>query len=126
VPHEERGEMDTETTHKLLTEVELEYAFTLAEAIAEVKVQAMADRSPRLTAALDVLVQEFDRMRTALLWYANPDNYDVDGAPGTDHEGLAWAILDRGEKARVALRKRDYLGLPMTVAAAQEFAAEAF
>jgi hypothetical protein len=118
--------MATETMQRLLTIGELEYAFTLAEAIAEVKILALADSNPRLTAALEVLVTEFDRMREALLWYANPENYDDDGVAASDHEGVAWALPDKGEKARVALRKRDYIGMPMTPRMAEEFAATGF
>lgn len=75
--------------------------------------------------ALNVLLEEVQRYRRALLWYADEDNY-MDGVPylkDADGSGL-FGEEDNGAMARNALRRVDVsLGVVVPQVAQEEVAA---
>lgn len=80
----------------------------MEDAIAELTTTGMR-LPPALSNTLTVLIAETIRLRAALRWYANEQNY-IDGAPlGVDEDGHQ-SIPDEGIRARMALRLHDVPG----------------
>lgn len=59
-----------------------------------------------LVGEIPALIAEIERLRGALKWYADPDNYEPDThAPATTRFGGAIVDYDIGQRAQIALQE---------------------